>query len=56
MQSGNPPMINRSISSGCCIGLTCLKWSAVGELSAVDLRFVLSRLARVDQLNAIVLC
>jgi hypothetical protein len=49
MQSGNPPMIHRSISTGCCIGLTCLKWSADGELSAFDLRFVLSRLARVDR-------
>ena len=48
-QSGNPPMINRPISTGCCIGLTCLKWSSDGELSAFDLRLVLSRLARVDR-------
>ena len=49
-------MINSSISLGCCIELTCLKWSADAELSAFDLRFVLSRLARVDQLNATFLC
>ena len=49
-------MINSSISLGCFIDLTCLKWSADGELSAFVLRFVLSRLARVDQLNAAVLC
>ena len=42
-------MINKSISTGCCISLTCLKWSTDGELSAFDLRLVLSRLARVDR-------
>ena len=42
-------MINKSIVTGCCVGLTCLKWSADGELSAFDLCFVLSRLARVDR-------
>jgi len=41
------PLTNKSISTGCCIGITCLKWSAVGELSAFDLRFVLGRLAGV---------
>jgi len=49
MQSGNPPMINRSINTGCCLGLTCLKWSPEGELSAFDHRLVLGRLARVDR-------
>ena len=42
-------MTTSSMSTGCCIGLTCLKWSTDGELSAFDLRFVLSRLARVDR-------
>ena len=49
MQSRSMPLTNKSISTGCCIGLTCLKWSADGELSAFDLRFVLGRLARVDR-------
>jgi len=42
------PTTNRSISTGCCMPITCLKWSTDGELSAFDLHFVLSRLARVD--------
>jgi hypothetical protein len=42
-------LTNKSISTGFCIGLTCLKWSADGELSAFDLRLVLGRLARVDR-------
>jgi hypothetical protein len=42
-------MINRPISTGSSIALTCLKWSADGELSAIDHRLVLSRLARVDR-------
>jgi hypothetical protein len=49
MQSESMPMTNKSISTGCSIGLTCLKWSADGELSAFDLRLVLGRLARVDR-------
>ena len=32
-----------------CLGRTCLNWSADGELTALDLRLVLERLARVDQ-------
>jgi len=32
-----------------CLGRTCLKWSADGELTALDLQLVLERLARVDQ-------
>jgi hypothetical protein len=31
-----------------CLGRTCLKWSADGELSALDLGLVLERLAQVD--------
>jgi hypothetical protein len=37
------------IRTGSCLGLTCLKWRADGELSAFDLRLVLGRLARVDR-------
>jgi hypothetical protein len=45
-------MTNRSISTGCCTTLTCLKWSTDGELAAFDLHLVLGRLARVDQHGA----
>ena len=42
-------MTNRTISSGCCMPITCLKWSTDGELSAFDLHLVLGRLALVDR-------
>jgi hypothetical protein len=32
-----------------CLGRTCLKWSANGELTSIDLLLVLERLAQVDQ-------
>jgi hypothetical protein len=31
-----------------CLGRTCLQWRADGELTALDLRLVLERLALVD--------
>lgn len=31
-----------------CLGRTCLKWGADGELTALDLRLVMQRLAEVD--------
>lgn len=31
-----------------CLGLTCLKWSATGELEALDRQLVLERLATAD--------
>ena len=31
-----------------CLGSTCLKWTASGELSDVDLNTILERLTRVD--------
>jgi hypothetical protein len=40
---------NGSISNRSCLGLTCLKWRADGELSAFDFRLVIERLARVDR-------
>lgn len=40
---------NGSISHRSCLGLTCLEWKANGELSALDLRLVMDRLARVDR-------
>ena len=35
-------------SAGSCLGRTCLKWGADGELEALDLNLVLERLAKVD--------
>lgn len=32
-----------------CLGRTCLKWQADGELTALDWQLVLQRLALVDQ-------
>jgi len=32
-----------------CLGQTCMKWEANGELSSVDLQHVLSRLTQFDQ-------
>lgn len=37
------------LSGRTCLGRTCLQWSADGELTSVDLLFVLERLAQVDQ-------
>lgn len=31
-----------------CLGRTCLKWGADGELTALDLSLVMQRLAQVD--------
>lgn len=31
-----------------CLGRTCMKWTASGELSTLDLQGVLQRLAQVD--------
>jgi len=32
-----------------CLGRTCLKWRADGELTALDLGLVLARLAQVEE-------
>ncbi|MGL6135008.1 MAG: hypothetical protein ACRC1L_12590 [Prochlorococcaceae cyanobacterium] len=41
---------NTTISaSRSCLGRTCLKWGADGQLTALDLDLVLERLAQVDQ-------
>ena len=32
-----------------CLGRTCLKWGADGELTPMDLLLVLERLSQVDQ-------
>lgn len=38
-----------TLTTGSCLGRTCLKWSEDGELTALDLDLVLQRLARVDE-------
>ena len=40
-QAGRP-------TAASCLGFTCLKWSASGELSELDRALVLSRLAQAD--------
>ncbi|MEB3276303.1 MAG: hypothetical protein VKM92_04975 [Cyanobacteriota bacterium] len=37
-----------TISISDCLGRTCLKWGADGELTALDLALVMERLAQVD--------
>lgn len=37
-----------TISISNCLGRTCMKWGADGELTANDLALVLERLAQVD--------
>jgi hypothetical protein len=43
---------SRQAISGSCLGRTCMKWAADGELTAVDLHLVLKRLALVDRHGA----
>jgi hypothetical protein len=40
---------SRQNRPGNCLGRTCLKWGADGELTALDLSLVMERLAQVDQ-------
>ena len=40
---------NGSICNRSCLGITCLKWRADGELSALDFRRVIERLVREDR-------
>jgi hypothetical protein len=44
-----PTAVAMDWHSSTCLGRTCLKWSADGELTALDLGLVLERLAQVDQ-------
>jgi hypothetical protein len=39
----------QSPSTSNCLGRTCLKWGADGELTELDLNLVIARLAQVDQ-------
>ncbi|MFM2172252.1 MAG: hypothetical protein RLZZ54_179 [Cyanobacteriota bacterium] len=38
-----------AVDASACLGRTCLKWRADGELTELDLSLVLARLALVDQ-------
>lgn len=40
---------NRLNAPSNCLGRTCMKWGADGELTPRDLSLVLERLAQVDQ-------
>jgi hypothetical protein len=44
------PIDDSKLSPNCCLGRTCLKWGADGELSAVDKQLVLQRLALEDKI------
>ena len=48
MTSANRTSANTRMAAS-CLGRTCLKWQADGELTPLDLRVVLERLAQVDQ-------
>jgi hypothetical protein len=44
------PIDDSKFSTNSCLGRTCLKWGADGELSAVDKQLVLQRLALEDKI------
>ena len=49
MTDSSAPLPTTAPLASDCLGRTCLKWRDDGELTALDLGLVLSRLARVDQ-------
>ena len=48
MKALNKPGVSEP-ARGDCLGSTCMKWTASGELSELDLHRVMERLARVDE-------
>jgi hypothetical protein len=38
-----------TISVSSCLGRTCMKWGSDGELTDLDMKLVMERLAQVDQ-------
>ena len=48
MKALNKPGVSET-ARGDCLGSTCMKWIASGELSELDLHRVMERLARVDE-------
>jgi hypothetical protein len=45
---GTPSPSPYTTADGTCLGSTCLKWAADGELSELDVQLVLQRLRRAD--------
>jgi hypothetical protein len=41
-------LVSHSFHRADCIGSTCMKWSANGELSTLDLALIMERLSAVD--------
>lgn len=41
-------LVSHSFERADCIGSTCMKWSANGELSTLDLALIMERLSAVD--------
>jgi hypothetical protein len=48
MTPGTLDPIPSTSADGTCLGITCLKWAADGELSEGDVQLVLQRLRRAD--------
>lgn len=48
MNHGTPNPVPYTTADGTCLGSTCLKWAADGELSELDVQLVLERLRRAD--------
>jgi hypothetical protein len=48
MSRGTPNPASPVTADGTCLGTTCLKWGADGELSEPDVQLVLQRLRRAD--------
>jgi len=48
MTHGAPDPALYATADGTCLGSTCLKWAANGELSELDVQLVLQRLRRAD--------
>lgn len=49
MKDSNQSQGRRTSRSMDCLGRTCMKWGANGELTSLDLNLVMARLATVDQ-------
>ena len=49
MKDSSEPLNVAAPPASDCLGRTCLKWRADGELTAIDLSLVLARLAEVDE-------
>lgn len=43
-----PTAVSATLADESCLGRTCLKWHADGELSPLDVQLVMQRLRRAD--------